>query len=131
MYMLRMTQTIYQGRKMKLRELDNNVVVDIDCESISEFEICEINKFLKKYAKTKRIGLNLENVSRLSHDFGVLLQDYAKKSKISLFNLTNDALLFLYIAKYDVNAHIYLSEEDFCENKHSFVNRRFKLLKTA
>ena len=117
--------------KMKTKDVNGVCIVDIEEDSISTASLKDLKNLFKERSNKKRIGLNLGDVKTLKHDFLDFLKDAASINKISLYNLTNDAYLMLFISKYDAYADIYLDEADFITKKRPIIYRRLKLLKSA
>lgn len=116
---------------MKIRDVDKVCIVDIAGKTVSQSDLIELKRFFKKEASKRRIGINLEKVLNIEHEFLNFLQESSFKQKLSLFNANNEVYLLLFVSKTDRYLNIYLNEKDFYEDKHCIVYRRLKLLKSA
>lgn len=116
---------------MKTKDVNGVCIVDVEADSISTASLRDLKNLFKEKSNKKRIGLNLGDVKTLNHDFLDFLKNSAVLNKISLYNLTTEAYLMLFVSKYDNYADIYLDEADFIAEKRPIVYRRLKLLKTA
>ena len=118
--------------KMKIKDVNGVCIVDIEGKSISKADITKLKDLQTKYTRSKRIGINLENVQSVNIDFlDFLKASFERNKKISLYNLCNEVFLSLLVLKYDRYADIYMNKIDFKEEKHSILYRRLKLIKAA
>ena len=116
---------------MKIRDVDKVCIVDISGNVISQSDLIKFKRLFKERVNKQRIGINLEKVLSINHDFIEFLQESCFKQKLSIFNANNEVYLLLFVSKTDKYVNIYLNEEDFFEDKHCIVYRRLKLLKSA
>lgn len=111
---------------VKVRDSGKECIIDVLADEISTGLVHEIKEIVSLKKPNTRIAFNLLNISSLSRAF----LDFIEKSdsKISLFNIPLNVYLLLFIMKYDKIADLYMSEKDFILNRHSVVNRNFKLV---
>lgn len=116
---------------MKIRDVDKVCIVDIAGKTVSQSDLIDLKKLFFEKASKQRIGINLEKVLSINHDFINFLQESSFNQKLSVFNANNEVYLLLFVSKNDKYVNIYLNENDFFEDKHCIVYRRLKLLKSA
>lgn len=116
---------------MNIRDAGDMRVVDIEGITISQQNIKEIKNLFKGKGSKQSIGLNLKGVTHINDDFVSFIKEISNKEKLSIFNVSNDIYLLLFVLKADKYVEIYLDERDFCSQKNLLVYRRLKLLKTA
>lgn len=116
---------------MKTKDVNGVCLVDIEENAISPAAVTTLRHIYAQKGAKKRIGINLKNISAVKHDFLDFLMSVANKEKISLFNISNDVYLMLFVSKYDKYVDMYLDERDFISAKNSIIYRRLKLLKSA
>lgn len=110
---------------IKIRDEDTYCIVDIFDKEISDTVLAELKLILNNVSNNKRIALNLINISELNSEFLDFITDL--KMRISLFNLSLNVYLLLFLGKYDKESDLYVNELDFLMNKRRIVNRKFKL----
>lgn len=110
---------------IKIRDEDTYCIVDIFDKEISDTVLAELKLILNNLSNNKRIALNLINISELNSEFLDFITDL--KMRISLFNLSLNVYLLLFLGKYDKESDLYVNELDFLMNKRRIVNRKFKL----
>ena len=117
--------------KMKIKDVNSVCIIDIEGNSISKADIKKLKELFAKHTRSRRIGIDMVNVSFVDLDFLNFIKDFSEFNKISLFNLQNDVLLALFVLKYDRFVDIYMNKSDFEEAKHTVLYRRLKLVKAA
>lgn len=110
---------------IKIRDEDTYCIVDIFDKEISDTVLAELKLILNNVSNNKRIALNLINISEINPEFLDFIADL--KMRISLFNLSLNVYLLLFLGKYDKESDLYVNELDFLMNKRRIVNRKFKL----
>ena len=116
---------------MKTKDVNGVCLVDIEGNAISPADVTSLWHIYAHKGAKKRIGINLKNVVAVKQDFFDFLVRTANKEKISLFNISNDVYLMLFISRFDKYVDMYLDERDFIAAKNNIVYRRLKLLKSA
>lgn len=107
-------------------------IIDIEDNEISNGLLFQLKKEIKAQNKRKRVALNLANLSVINNEFLESLEELSNSGiKLSLFNLSLNVYLLLFIMKYDKFADLFVSEPDFLQNQRNIVNRQFKLLKAV
>ena len=115
---------------MKIKDVNKVCIVDIENTAISQADITELNALVSKKTK-KRIGINLQNVQNINHDFIEFISSSVARNRISLFNVNNDVFLMLFVLKQDKNISLYLDENDFIKDSNAIFYRRLRLVKAA
>lgn len=117
--------------KMKIKDVNKVCIVDIEGNSVSKSDLIDLKRLFREKASKKRIGIDLNKVLNIRHDFLDFLKESSSQKKLSLFNINNEVYLLLFVSRYDKYVNIYLNEDDFYKDKRCIVYRRLKLLKSA
>lgn len=116
---------------MKIKDVNKVCIVDIEGNSVSKSDLIELKRLFRDKASKRRIGIDLNRVLNIKHEFLDFLKESSLKKKLSLFNVNNEVYLLLFVSRYDKYVNIYLNEDDFYQDKRCIVYRRLKLLKSA
>ena len=71
------------------------------------------------------IGIDLTFVQDCTVEF---IEGLYKITPLSMFNISSDIFTLFNIMNVDKQAFLYISEQDFKENKHRLINRRFNIV---
>lgn len=126
-----MTDTTVRDEKMNFKDVNGVCIIDVDEKSISGANIIEFKRLLTSKVLSRRVAINMKNISTVSHDFLELLKEVALTQKISLINIDTNIYLMLFILKYDQHVNLYLDSNDFIAEKNMMLHRRFKLISAA
>ena len=116
---------------MNFKDVNGVCIIDVDEKSISGANIIELKRLLASKVLSRRVAINMKNISTVSHDFLELLKEVALTQKISLINIDTNIYLMLFILKYDQHVNLYLDSNDFIAEKNMMLHRRFKLVSAA
>ncbi len=108
---------------LKIKDVNNTCIIDIHADRISIEILAELKKTISLIGSSKRIAVNLSNISYIGNEFGEFLNEY----KVALLNPMLNVCILMFLMKYDKVSDLFVSEEDFFQNKRSLVKRSFRL----
>ncbi len=110
-----------------VRDDFKNLIISFETQSVTRDTVSHIRDFVLEINSAKRIGIDLKGVTYMQNDFFVMLKEISKIKKISLFNISADLNLVLFLTNYNGYTRLYSNESDFKENKRELVKRNFKV----
>lgn len=117
---------------MIIKDVNKVCIVDIEGTTISQADMASLKAlFEKKGSSRRRVGINLQNVASINHDFIEFITSSIARNKVSLYNVNNDIFLMLFVLKQDKNVNLYLNESDFINDENAIFYRRLRLVKAA
>ena len=92
-----------------------------------KLDLREADKIVEaaKSFKDVLVGFDLSYVKDCTFEF---IEEIKKLEYVSLFNITSDIFALLTLMNLDKKFNIYVSKNDFLENKHRILNRNLTLL---
>ena len=116
---------------MEIKDVNKVCIIDIEGTTISKADIMELTTLITKKGFKKRVGINMQNILSINHDFIEFISSAPARNRISLFNVKNDVFLMLFVLKQDKNISLYLDQNDFAEDTNAIFYRRLRLVKAA
>ena len=103
-----------------------NLIISFSDSEISQKELAELQVFLNKIATTKKIAIDLGEVRVVCNSFFSLLREFAYVNRLSLYNISAEVNLLLFIMNYGQFVDLYVDKSDFEGSKRILVNRNFR-----
>jgi len=110
-----------------IKDDKQNIIINFLRDDLSSDVVDELRLELKNISAKKQIGINLGNVKKARNDFFSFLKEFSDSQKISLYNMTADINLLLFLMNYNQYAQLYVNEADFKEGKRNLIHRNFKI----
>ncbi len=109
-----------------VKDDSKNLIVSFEEASLSTATVEHMEAFLKEMMPYKKIAIDLANIKSLKNEFFDMLKVLSLNKKISLFNISAEMNLLLFIMNYNQYTRLYSNENDFKEGKRELVKRNFK-----
>jgi len=110
-------------------EIRENNTLKILAPLMSNLDSKVWNRIEKEISlESRQIALDLSRVQDCTIDFIEELKQFCTEKNLGLFNIPSDIFVLLNIMQIDKCAKLYVSENDFIEDKHLLINRKFLLV---
>lgn len=111
---------------MEIRENNEICIYAPLSATINEYES---SRLITNIANdSRKIGIDLINVSDCTIDFIENLKQISSNKKISLFNIPSDIFILFNTMNIDKSVHLYVNEQDFIEGSRQLLNRNFSIV---
>ncbi len=110
-----------------IKDDKQNIIINLLRDDLSSEVVDKLRFELKSFSAKKQIGINLRHVKKARNAFFSFLKEYSDNQKISLYNMTADINLLLFLMNYNQYAQLYVNETDFKERKRNLIHRKFKI----
>ena len=110
---------------MEIRENKNVCIIAPLCSKLDNYKLERI--FNKINIETRRVAIDLQYVQDCSIDLIESLCNLTSK-KLGIFNIPSNIFVLFNIMSVDKKVNLYVSENDFEENKRQLINRNFEVL---
>lgn len=114
--------------KVVISKSRESYILNVRSSIIKLDVVLMLEKIFKSIPKNNPIALNMQNVNFINEDFLIFLKQSSADRKISLMNLQSELYVLLNLTNYDKYAKIFISENDFLDNKRAIINRKFSVL---
>ena len=104
---------------MEITNFDNRCIITPMSAKLDLRQVIRIKKEIENNSD-KIIGLNMENVEDCSIDF---IEELKKQQNVNLFNINSNIFVLFNVMKIDKFINLYVSQNDFIENKRRIINR--------
>ena len=112
---------------MEINSTDKMCIVTPLSPKLDERECSRIFSALSCY-NVPTIGFDFSFVESCSFDFLDKIKEIAKIYKVGFFNIPSDLFAILNFMNLDKTIKLYVNYEDFTQDKHQLINRRFAIV---
>jgi hypothetical protein len=109
-------------------ECESACILHLHTQNLNPKVLIGMRKIIEKMPTQKPIAMNFEKVNFVCQEFLPFLQEISKDKILSIFNINSELMAILDLTKYSKFVKIYTNENDFMNNKHSIVNRKFHIV---
>lgn len=112
---------------MEINSTDKICVITPLSPKLDKRESARIIDELKNY-KQETIGFDFEFVETCSFEFLDKIKTIAQNCKVGFFNIPSDVFAILTFMNLDKYIKLYVNYEDFAQDKHQLINRKFSII---